>query len=318
MKILLAGASGDLGTKIGELLVEAGHKVFGLTRSPRKRQTLSDKGLSPVVGDLLDQGSTRAALEEATPDAVVQVPIALPQGGPIRVRDLAATNRLRVQGTRNLLDAAVAVGTTRFVSESVVVIYGYGAVEGVVDEDSPTAKTVPLRSLEPALHALEKQESMVLDAARTDQIEGVVARLGFYYGAGVASTQFIVKLLRRGVMPVTRRRGALPWVELSDAAAGVVAALERGRSGEIYNIVGDRSAGLSELAHELARHSRTRAPRELPRWVIGLGGRYVLVMGETTLHVSNRKAKEELEWSPRFPTITDGVRAAVPALQAQR
>lgn len=308
MKILLAGASSDLGAKVGELLLKGGHEVCGLTRSPRKRQALRDKRPRPVVGDLLDRASTRAALEEATPDAVVQVPIALPQRGRIRVRDLAATNRLRVDGRRNLLDAAVATVASPFVSESIVAIYGYGVVDGSLDEGSPTARSAPLHSLQPALNALEAQEAMVLDAARVGKTEGIVVRVGFYYGAGVASTRFIAKLLKLGVMPITRERGALPWVELSDAAAGVVAALERGRSGEIYNIVGDSSAGLTDLAHEMARQLSTRSPRELPAWVLSFGGPYVALMAHATLHVSNRKAKEELGWSPGFPTISDGVR----------
>lgn len=257
-------------------------------------------------------------LEEVTPDAVVQVPIALPQRGPTRVRDLAATNRLRVEGTRHLLDAALAVGASRFVSESIVAIYGYGDVDGVLDEASPTARSASLRSLQPALDALHAQESMVLDAAHAGKIEGVVVRLGFYYGADVSSTRFMAQLLRYGVMPVTREPGAMPWVEIGDAAAGVVAALDKGRSGEIYNIVGDESIGLGELARAIAAHTGARPPRSLPAWVIALGGRYAALMGKTRLFVSNQKAKRELGWSPRFPTVQAGLADAAASLRIRK
>lgn len=316
MKILVAGAAGDLGANTCELLIQAGNEVHGLTRSKSRGAQLSRNGIHPVVGDLLDATTVQAALQRVQPDAVVQVPIALPQRGPTRVKDLDATNRLRREGTRHLLDASLAVGVKRYVAESIVAIYGYGELGGAeLDEASPTAKRAPFQSLQPALDALEEEEAMVLDAARAGEIEGIVVRVGFYYGSGVGSTAFIAKLLKRGVMPVTKRRGAMPWVELSDAAAGMVAALERGRSGEIYNIVGDRSAGLTDLAHELASQLGTRPPRELPDWVIKLGGRYAALMGETSLHVSNRKAREELGWSPTFPTIRDGVEAALPFLR---
>ena len=318
MRILIAGASGELGGATAELLIAGGHEVHGLTRSAARSSDLERRGIVPVVGDLLDPTATRAAVEQVRPDAVVQVPIALPERGPLRVRDLTATNRLRTLGTRHLLDASVAVGVRRYVAESIVAIYGYGDVGGKeLDEGSPTAQMAPLRDLQPALDAIHAQEAMVLEVARAGRIDGIVVRLGFYYGAGVGSTRFMVKLLRRGVMPVTRRPGAMPWVELSDAAAGVVAALEHGRSGETYNIVGDRSAGLPDLARELAAQLGTRPPRALPRWVIRLGGRYAALMGETNLHVSNRKAVEELGWSPRFPTIRDGVAAAVPSLRSR-
>lgn len=315
VKVLLAGASGDLGAKIAELLIAADHEVLGLTRSESKGTQLAGNGIRPVIGDLLDPRSTRTAVEKIQPDVVVQVPIALPERGPLRPSDLRATNRLRNEGTRNLLEASLAVQVKRYVAESIVAIYGYGDIgEHELDEDSATAKTAPFRALQPALDALEAEETMVLDAARAERIEGIVVRLGFYYGAGVGSTRYMATLLRRGLMPVTKRPGAMPWVELSDGAAGVVAALQRGRSGEIYNIVGDRSAGLTELARELLRQLGTRPPRELPAWVIRLGGRYAALMGETNLHVSNRKAKQELGWSPGYPTIQDGVNAALPSL----
>ncbi len=316
VKVLLAGASGDLGVKIAELLIAADHEVFGLTRSESKATKLARDGMHPIIGDLLDTKATRAAVEQVQPDAVVQVPIALPQRGPIRVSDLDATNRLRTEGTHHLLEASLAVGVKRYIAESIVAIYGYGDTgDRELDEESATETTAPLQALQPALDALEAEEAMVLDAARAGRIEGIVVRLGFYYGAGVGSTRFMMTLLRRGLMPVTKERGAMPWVELSDGAAGVVAALERGRSGEIYNIVGDKSAGLTDLAHELSRQLGTRPPHELPTWLIKLGGRYAALMGETNLHVSNRKAKQQLGWSPKYPTIQDGVKAALPSLR---
>ena len=316
MKVLLAGAAGDLGTKTGELLSAAGHEVWALTRSQDRASELEEKGWNPVIGDLLDRDSTTAAVAQAAPDAIVQVPIALPQRGPIRPRDLTSTNHLRTVGTKHLVQAAIDAGVKRLVSESIVAIYGYGDLgAGKLDEQSPIVTEAPFRALQPALDAICTLESLVLDANRRGEIEGIVARLGFYYGGDVGSTQFMAALLRKRAMPVTRKRGAMPWIEVSDGAAGVVAALERGRPGEIYNIVGDESAGLTDLAHELSRQLGTPPPRELPGWVIRLGGRYAALMGVTKLHVSNEKAKRELGWTPSFPTIKEGVAHAVPQLR---
>ena len=315
MKVLVAGAAGDLGTKTSELLFSGGHEVWALTRSEERAAELLKKGLKPVIGDLLDAASTAAAVAEASPDAIVQVPIALPQRGPLRPRDMKTTNHLRVVGTKHLVDAAIAAGVRRLVVESIVAIYGYGDVDGgKLDEDSPTETEAPFRAVQPALDAIHTLESLVLDATRAGRIEGIVARLGFYYGGDVGSTQFMATLLRKRAMPVTKTRGAMPWIEINDAAAGVVAALEHGRPGEIYNIVGDESAGLTDLGHELAKQLGTRPPRELPSWVIRMGGRYAALMGVTRLHVSNEKAKRELGWKPQFPTIREGIAHAAPAL----
>lgn len=317
MRVLVAGALGDLGIKVCELLRDGGEEVWGLTRTRERAAQLRGHGIHPAVGDLLDAASTRSALGDVGPDAVISVPIALPQRGPIRPGDLRATNRLRVEGTRHLLEAAVMNGVRRFVSESIVAIYGYGDVaRGLLDEASATERQAPFRSLQPAVDALHKQEAMVLGAARRGEIEGVIVRLGFYYGADVGSTRFMAKLLSRRAMPVSRKRGAMPWIEVNDAASGVVAALHHGRSGEIYNIVSDESIGLSDLAHEIAQQLGASPPRELPMWVIRLGGRYAALMGETRLYVSNAKAKKELGWEPRFPSVELGMAHAASDLRA--
>lgn len=315
VRILVAGALGDLGIKISELLVERGDETFGLTRSEGRVAELESRGLRGVVGDLLDPVSTATAVASCGPEAVIQVAIGLPDRGPMRPRDLASTNRLRREGTANLLRASIQHGVRRFVSESIVAIYGYGQVDRELTEEDPVATRVPLRAVQPALDALHEQERLVLDSARANEIEGIVLRLGFYYGAGVGSTLFIAKLLGRGLMGVTSRTGAMPWVELSDAARGVVAGLDRGLSSEVYNIVGDSSAGLGELADELARQLGTPPPRNIPKWLMKLAGRYAAVMNEVDLRVSNQKAKEELGWSPRFPNVRDGVAHAVPEIR---
>ena len=315
MRVLIAGASGDLGTKVAELLVERGDEVFGLTRSQERIADLERRGLQGVVGDLLDARTTSLAVAECGADAVVSVPIDLPERGPLRPRDLETTNELRRIGTRHLLQAATEHGVRRFVCESIVAIYGYGSPPAGLDERSPLATQAPLKSVQPALDAIHELERLVLDATRKGEIEGVVLRLGFYYGADVGSTLFMAKLLKRRMMAVTKNTGAIPWVEISDAARGVVAGLDGGRPGEIYNIVGDASAGLGELADELAHHLGIKPPRRIPTWMMRLGGRYAALMSEVNLHVSNRKAKEELGWSPRFPTVRDGIAHGLPDLR---
>jgi nucleoside-diphosphate-sugar epimerase len=310
VRVLVVGAGGDLGVKVRDLLLAQGHDVWGLTRSQRRLEEMERRHVRGVLGDLMAAGATTEAIRTVGPDAIVAVPIALPERGPIRPRDLADTNRLRVTGTRNLLDAALRVGVKRLVLESIVAVYGYGEVDGCVDESTPTQRRAPLPALQSTVDAMHRQEELVAGAARSGSIEAVIVRLGFYYGQDVGTTRFMATLLRRGIMPVARTSGAMPWIEIHDAAAGVVAALSRGRSGEVYNIVGDESVGLSDLARELARRLGTRPPRTLPAWLLRFGGRYAALVGETRLYVSNAKAKQELGWRPQYPTVADGLAQA--------
>jgi nucleoside-diphosphate-sugar epimerase len=121
MKIFVAGASGVLGRQLVPLLAGAGHQVVGTTTSPRKLETVGVLGAQPVVLDLLDAEAVGRAISEAEPEVVVHEATALSGiGGSFRKFDetFAQTNRLRREGTDNLLAAALAVGARRLVAQS--------------------------------------------------------------------------------------------------------------------------------------------------------------------------------------------------------
>src|SRR6476661_11014685 len=117
MKVLVAGATGALGLPLVRELVAHEHVVIGLTRSPHKRALLKELGAQAVVADALDAPGLERAVRAAAPTHVVHMLTALPMSGPLRLEDLVATNQLRVQGTTNLLRAAIAAGAQRIVGE---------------------------------------------------------------------------------------------------------------------------------------------------------------------------------------------------------
>jgi hypothetical protein len=96
------------------------------------------------------------------PDVVVHALTRIPPRGPLRPRDLAATNELRRTATRNLVRAALAAGARRLVIESMVFVYGFGdrGTEWIT-EQQPIARSAPHRWLQPALNALHEAESQV-------------------------------------------------------------------------------------------------------------------------------------------------------------
>ena len=120
MRVFLAGATGVLGVRLVPLLVEAGHAVAGVTRSPAKTDNLRALGAEPLVCDLFDSAGLRAAVVSFAPDVVMHQATDLPDD-PGRIDEHAASNnRIRREGTRNLLAAAQAAGTVRqFLAQSV-------------------------------------------------------------------------------------------------------------------------------------------------------------------------------------------------------
>ena len=125
MRVLVAGASGALGTPLTRRLLAAGHEVIGLSRTPGNRDKLLAPGAEPLIADAMDRVALLQAVDGLKADAVVHQLTALKKP-PVRHRDMAATNALREEGTANLLAVARVVGARRFVTQSMIFGYGYG------------------------------------------------------------------------------------------------------------------------------------------------------------------------------------------------
>lgn len=114
MKVLIAGATGAIGVPLSRTLLAAGHEVLGITRSPTGGAKLSATGVQPIIADALDRSALMSALNGVSADAVVHQLTALTKA-PAKHKDMIQTNRLRTDGTKNLLDAARVVGAGKFV-----------------------------------------------------------------------------------------------------------------------------------------------------------------------------------------------------------
>ncbi|HEY6615313.1 MAG TPA: NAD-dependent epimerase/dehydratase family protein, partial [Vicinamibacterales bacterium] len=106
MNVFVAGGSGTIGVPLVRGLVARNHRVFATTRSPAKQTMIRSLGATPVLIDALDAAALERAVRDAAPTHVVHELTALPRTAPRSARDLEPTNRLREEGTRNLLKAA--------------------------------------------------------------------------------------------------------------------------------------------------------------------------------------------------------------------
>jgi nucleoside-diphosphate-sugar epimerase len=302
MRVLVAGASGAIGVPLVRLLRHAGHEVVALHRAPEGRARLAKEGAIPVQADVLDRPGLTHALADHWADAIISELTALKKI-PLRHADMAATNRLRVEGTANLLAAAQQLGARRFITQSMVLGYGFGDWGGrVLTEADPFAPPGNGR-FEAHLAALRANEQQVLGAPHLD---GIALRYGQFYGPGPASDTLVAALCRRR-LPVTRASGAAPWVNIDDAASATVAALGLGERSTAYNITDDEPVSTPAMLTAMAAAVGAPRPRAVPDRLLAATP-FVRAIVTGGLRVCNTKAKAELAWTLQAPTYRHGLR----------
>ena len=305
MKIFIAGASGAIGSQIVVQLVARGHEVVGTTRSAAKTGALYALGAEPVVVDVLDPDAVADAVAKAEPEVIVHQATAL--SGRLTFRNVkravAATNRLRSEGTGHLLAAGRAVGVRKVVAQSI-----YAMLERtggpVVDENSRIEPNPP-KDVKSGVEALRHLEEAVTGISWSD---GIALRYGAFYGAGTGlSGAVMAELIRKRRVPIVGGGGGV-WslVHITDAASATVAAIERGKPG-IYHVADDEPAPVREILPALARALGAKPPRRVPAWPVRLlTGEGAVQMMTQARGISSEKAKRELGWTLRYPSWRTG------------
>jgi nucleoside-diphosphate-sugar epimerase len=291
-------------------LVAAGHEVVGTTRSEEKRQQIYDLGATPVVADALDPEQIANAVAEAQPAVIIHQLTAIGAINPRTFdRDFALTNRLRTEGTDQLLSAGRAVGVKRFIAQSYT-SWPYARTGGAVKNEDDPLDPSPAREMRESFAAIRHLEDAVTAA---DWTVGIVLRYGGFYGPGtsLAPGGEQSEMVRKRKFPlVGSAAGVWSFVHIGDAADATVAAIDHGTRG-IYNVVDDDPAPVSEWLPALAQTLGAKKPLRVPRFVGRLAaGEAGAIMMTEIRGASNAKAKRELGWQPAHPSWRQGFAAA--------
>ena len=310
MRVFVAGGTGAIGRPLVRQLLVAGHDVTAMTRSEEGAAALRAAGATPVVCDVFDRERLTGLMREARPEAVVHQLTALPERLDLRRKDVYdATNRVRTEGTANLIAAMQAAGTGRLVAQSISFVY---APEGgwVKDEAAPVMTDAP-GPFGGALDALFDLERQVLE---TPGIDGLVLRYGFFYGPGTtyAADGYQAGEVRKRRFPVVGPgTGTFSFIHVEDAASATVIALDHGEPG-VYNVVDDDPAALREWLPAYAEALGAKRPFRVPVWLAKLvAGAAVSSLAVTVRGASNAKAKQDLGWVPRYASWRQGFREAL-------
>jgi nucleoside-diphosphate-sugar epimerase len=311
MRVLVAGASGVIGRRLVPMLIAAGHEVAGMTRSEQRADAIRAAGAEPVVCDVFDASLLRDRVTAAAPEVVVHELTDLPPALDPRkaAEQMAGNDRVRTEGTANLVSAALAAGARRMVAQSIAFVYAPTG-SGLKDEqDSLFDDSPPPWSR--SVRAVAELERLVTD---TGGLDGLVLRYGFFYGPGstYASDGGLAAQVRARRFPVVGKgEGVFSFIHVDDAAAATVAAVGRGRPG-IYNIVDDDPAPLRDWLPLYAEQLRAKKPWRVPKFIARIAaGRYGVMLATELRGASNERAKRELDWQPRYASWRQGFRDAL-------
>ena len=230
LKVFVAGATGVIGARLVPLLVAAGYRVSGLSRSAAKVGALQAAGAAPVIADVFDAPALQRALLELRPDVVIHQLTDLPPNlDPKLMAEATLRNaRVRSEGTMNLVQAALASGARRFIAQSIAWAYAPG-VEPHTEQDPLDLASEGSRAI--TVRGVAELERLTLDSA---PLAGVVLRYGQVYGPGSSRAH---------------AEGSAP-VHADAAAHAALLAVERG-------------AGIYNVAEETPYASSRRARAEL-------------------------------------------------------
>ena len=312
MRIFIAGASGVVGQRLVPLLVSEGHEVVGTTRTPSKANGLAAAGARPMVVDALDADALRDALARADPEVVVDELTALSHMTDFRKFEegFAETNRLRTEGTDNLLAGIRGLRVRRIVAQSYAGAGFFARTGDFVKAEDVGFDESPPAGFRRTVQSMRYLEQTLLRAAGHDALEVTILRYGGLYGPGttlgIGGGQ--LEAVRKRMFPVVGSgAGVSSFLHIDDAAAATHLAIEADRTG-VFNIVDDEPAAVRDWLPSLAEAIGARPPRRFPVWLARLFVGDGVVMMTESRGASNAKAKRELGWQPIYPSWRIGFR----------
>ena len=301
MKLFVTGATGVIGRRIIPLLVAGGHQVTAVGRTPEQRIFLASAGAISVDASLFAPSDLKSAI--AGHDVVLNLATHMP---PSSFRAFLPgawheNDRIRREGSANLVDAALANGVRRFVQESFAPVYADRGSDWI-DE------TVPIEPVDYNLTIADAEMSALRFAAGGG--ESVVLRFGAFYGPDARLGDDVLRAVRRGLAPLPGPATSfISSVSHDDAATAVLAALDVPAG--TYNVVDDEPVTHRVYFDALAVALGVPPPKLLPPFVTPLFGSAGRLLARS-LRISNRKLRETSGWSPKHRSVREGFSAVLP------
>lgn len=317
MKALITGAAGDIGSRVAKALIVKGHQIKVLVRRVEGTEWLKKAGAEIHIGDVTKPETLKGICEGV--DFVYHFSAVLFIPNP--KKEIKEVNYL---GTINLAKECLGKNIKRFIFPSLPLVLG------------PHEK--PLKELRPEeahlkpnfYHALYKKlaEEYLLNLNDEGKLPVTILRLGTVYGWNNRLIKTLSKLMKQGLFRLAGKgRNIISLIHIDDVVQAMLLAMEKDiAKGQIYNICDDRPVTMKEFADLLSDTIGAKRPKAAPVFLFRIAAFFATLLSRitgkpaltnqdvVTMTVSsyaedNSKAKKELGFQPRYPTVYEGIKA---------
>ncbi|HEY4197838.1 MAG TPA: NAD(P)-dependent oxidoreductase [Mucilaginibacter sp.] len=298
MKVFVTGATGALGRHVIRNLIDQQIAVAALSRSAQNTELLKKEPVEIRQGDLFNKREMIEAAKDC--DAILHLATSIPRKALAKLSDWEMNDRIRAEGTANLIDAAIENDIQTFIGDSVAMLYGQQHGKLV-----SSGTTLPDDQVEMANSAIQMEKMLV------DRLPGkyIIFRFGSYYSADDFYTNGIIDNISKGWMPMLGDGNYyMNWIHLDDAASAIVFGLNNlhALKGKIVNVTDQHPILYADMLNYLSKLLRHKKPFYLPAWLARL------FLGKNKFAVltnSYRVGPEPLlkDWEPEHHDFITGI-----------
>ena len=307
MKVFISGATGVLGRRVVKLLTTSGHQAVALSRSQAAGDWLKEHGAEARQGDLFNKDELSDISSDC--NAFLHLATSIPTKSSATLADWKMNDRIRREGTKNMIEAALRNKGDLFITHSVTFVYGDRNGDWV-DENSP----IPTQQASIIQSAVD-MEQIVKEAIVKRDLPAILLRNGSFYGHDSGQTQVMFELTRLGSYPVMGD-GEYYWnnVNVNDAANAMLKAVENYTNGlgQTFNVCDDEPVLYRDLLNFVAEALGAESPHHISvsQAESALGSHLAEVL-LASVRCKNQLIKEKLDWTPQYPTYREGYPAEI-------
>ena len=298
MKVFVTGATGIIGKRIVKQLVRHNYEVVGLARSDKNVEQLKAMGALPRRGDLFQAQQLIDITRDC--DAILHMATKIPLQPVPKAKDWVMNDRIRTEGTRNLITAAEENSIKTFIQQSVIFTYGdqHGAD---IYQDMP----LPDQVSDNLLSNVEMEDMLT----QHPSLDYIILRFGWFYSADSAQTQNMLQMAKKGFFPIIGKgQSFLNMIHADDAADAVVHALQHASTLQrsIFNITDFSPVSLKDMITAMAEATKGRKPMHIPKALARLmTGKAAVDFLTASMRI--RPASNFGDWRPKYPDFRLGI-----------